>query len=147
MKPFYLLVLLSLAGCEQKEIATAHNAEKIEFKVLSPDNMSYRLKSNPAKRSDSFIIKNNQEFDSHFNRYGTAIPIDLDKYFILAGYTVFNSCAKVKDQQVEATEKKLLYHVSIEPLACSIIDTMRYAVLIPKSQAAKEIEFDVKTVK
>ncbi|WP_442590408.1 hypothetical protein ACSBL2_04180 [Pedobacter sp. AW31-3R] len=144
MKAFYLLVLLSLAGCEQKEIVAQDNAEKIEFKTLSLDNTSYRLKSNPDKTSETFIIKTPEEFGKHFEQYGTTSSIDLDNYFVLAGYTVISSCAKLRDQHLEATEKKLIYHVNIERLACSIIDTVTYAVLIPNAQSGKLIDFDVK---
>lgn len=143
---FVSLAILFLAGCEEKEITAPIASDQIEFVKLSTDDSSCKLKADPTKVSGAFIIKSKEEYEEHYTCSLMPSAVNLDNYFLLAGYSTINSCAKLKDQQVEATDGKLIYHVQIRQLLCSSIDTVRYSVLIPRTYSSKQIEFDINTV-
>lgn len=142
-----LLLLAELTGSCQKEISPnceGENAQQVEsFYMDEFENTPCGLQHIEGNEKETqLVITSQADFEKYFT-CSEQLPIDFDKYFILAGMYKHHQCALFDSQQVSTCNNEIVYKVRMLEQICQAPTAVFYATVIEKKYSALPVEFDV----
>lgn len=143
----FLLLLTGLTGsCQNEAIpdCEGENAKQVEsFYMDEFENTPCGLQNNKGNEKETnLVITTQKDFETYIT-CSEQVPIDFDKYFILAGVYRHHQCALFDSQHVSICNNKIVYKVKMLEQICQAPTPVFYAVAIEKKHSSLPVEFHV----
>jgi hypothetical protein len=140
-------LILMAVSCQKEALipnCEGDNAKQVESFYID------ELESTPCglqniegnEKETNLVITTQADFEKYFT-CSEQLPIDFDKYFILAGMYRHHQCASFDSQQVSICNNEIVYKVRMLKQICHAPIAVFYATVIEKKYSALPVEFDV----